>query len=167
MRYTLRHTIHTDVDSFWEMFFSEEYNEAMFKGALGFSEWRVLDFHRGDDGVITRRTHNVPKVDYPAAMKKVVGDLSSYVEEGRFDPVKKRWIVDVTPSAMADKIKTHVEQWVEPRGDKSCERIAEIDNSIKVFGLGGMMEKFFEQQMRTSYDQSADFTNKWIADKGL
>jgi hypothetical protein len=30
-----------------------------------------------------------------------------------------------------------------------------------------MLETFMEKQMRASYDTAADFTNQWIADKGL
>ena len=51
--------------------------------------------------------------------KKVIGDASSYVEEGRFDPQAKKWHFNVIPAMGADKIKTSGQFWVEPRGDNS------------------------------------------------
>ena len=167
MRFTIRHTVDTDVDSFWEMFFAEDYNEAMFTGALNFSVYRVLSLTREDDGSVARRTENAPPLELPPAVKRVLGDMSTYIEEGRFNASSKRWTADVKPSTMADKIRTHVEVWCEPRGDKRCERIAEVETTVKVFGIGKVMEKIIEQQTRQAYDQSAVFTNKWIADKGL
>ena len=167
MRFTIRHSIDTDVDTFWELFFAEDYNQAMFTGALKFSKYAVLSLERSDDGSVRRRTDNAPPFELPPALKRVVGDLSSYIEEGRFDAASRRWTADVTPSTMADKIRTHVELRVEPRGDKKCERIADIEVNVKIFGVGTVMEKFVEQQTRDAYDASARFTNGWIADKGL
>lgn len=167
MRFTLRHTINTDVDSFWELFFAADYNETMFTGELKFSNYEVLSLTREDDGSVARRTDNAPPLELPPALRRVVGDLSSYIEVGRFDGKTKRWSADVTPSTMADKIKTHVELRVEARGDKRCERIADLDVDVKIFGIGKVMEKFVEQQTREAYDASARFTNSWIADKGL
>jgi hypothetical protein len=57
--------------------------------------------------------------------------------------------------------------WVEPRGDKKVERVVEVDSTVKVFGVGGMIEKLIENATRQSYDQAAAFTNQWIASKGL
>lgn len=167
MRFTIRHIIETDVDTFWELFFAEDYNEAMFRGALKFHNYEVVSLTRDDDGSVKRRTDNAPPLELPPALKRVVGDLSSYIEDGRFEGKSKRWTADVTPSTMADKIRTHVELRVEPRGDKRCERIADIDVTVKIFGVGKVMERFIEQQTRDAYDDSAGFTNTWIADKGL
>jgi hypothetical protein len=42
-----------------------------------------------------------------------------------------------------------------------------VDNTVKVFGLGTLLEGFIEQQTRDLYARAADFTNRWIRDKGL
>jgi hypothetical protein len=142
MRYTIRHTFDTDADTFWDkIFFDPEYNEALFLKHLGFTSYTLLALDRQADGSVTRRVECTPKVEIPAAVKKVIGDTASYVETGRFDPKTKRFSVEVQPRVAADRIKTRVAMWVEPRGDKKVERVVEVDSTVKVFGVGGMIEK--------------------------
>ena len=64
-------------------------------------------------------------------------------------------------------MQTRVVMWVEPRGDKRVERFVDVDNTVKIFGLGKILEAFLEKEMRKSYDSAAEFTNKWIAEKGF
>lgn len=168
MRFTIRHTFDIDEDTFWgKLFFDPAYNEALFQDYLKFNVYRVLELDHRDDGTVIRRTECAPPVEVPAAARKVIGDTTSYVEEGRFDPKTKRFTVQVLPKVGGDKIKTQVTMWVEPRGDKKIERIAEVDNSVKVFGVGKLIEGFIEKQTRGTYDSAADFTKRWIAEKGL
>jgi len=168
MRYTIRHTFDTDAETFsGKIFFDPAYNEALFLGHLGFSGYKLLALDKLPDGTITRRVECTPKVEIPAAVKKVIGDNAGYVETGRFDPKTQRFSVDVQTKVAADRIKNHATMWVEPRGDKKVERVVELDTTVKVFGVGGMIEKLIEQQTRASYEAAAAFTNRWIADKGL
>lgn len=166
LRFTIRHIIETDPDSFWEMYFDEAYNEALYRGALKYSIYEVLSLSREPDGSVARRTNNGPPIELPAAIKKV-GTFSSFIEDGRYDAKARRWTSDLSPGAMADRAKTHAEVWLEPRGDKRCERFVEIDIKVKIFGVGKLVEKFVEQQTRRLYDDAARFTNEWIADRGL
>lgn len=167
MQYRISHQLNTDVETFWRMFFEDAFNEALYRDHLKFSVFRVLSSETAADGTVRRRVESAPPVELPAAAKKVLGDATSYVEEGTFDPQRKRYTVDVIPAAAADKIKTRAELWVEARGDKRCERVVEVSNEVKIFGIGKMLEKFIEQQTRKTYDEAAAFTNRWIADKGL
>ncbi len=168
MRYTITHTFNTDVDTFWDkLFFDPEYNQALFQEHLRFNLYRVLELDRRADGSIHRRVECAPPIELPAVAKKVVGDSTSYVEDGVFDPKSRRFTIEVTPKVGADKIQTHLVLWAEPRGDKRLERIVEVDNSVKVFGVGKVLELFIEKQSRATYDSAAEFTNRWIADKGL
>ena len=168
MRYTIRHIFNTDADTFWgKIFFDPDYNETLFLKHLGFSSYKLLELDKQPDGSVTRRVECTPKVEIPAAVKKVIGDTASYVETGRFDPKTKRFSVEVQPRVAADRIKTKVSMWVEPRGDKKIERFVEIENEVKVFGVGKMLEAFIEKQTREVYDEATVFTNDWIAKKGF
>ena len=168
MRYTIKHTFNIGADDFWnKLFFDAEYNRALFEGHLGFSVFKVLTLDTAADGSVHRKTECAPKVELPAAVKKVFGDNASYIEDGRFDPKTQRFTVDVIPKVGADKIKTRVVMWVDKKGDKQVDRIVEVDNSVKVFGLGGMLEGFIEKQTRANYDAAAVFTQRWIQEKGL
>ena len=168
MRYTIKHTFNTDADTFWsKIFFDPAYNKALFEQHLKFTTYDVLEFTQQPDGAVHRRVECVPAIELPAVAKKVLGETVSYIEDGRFDPKSRRFSAEVLPKVGADKIKTRVVMWTEPEGDKRIARVAEVDSTVKIFGIGGMLETFMEKQMRVSYDTAADFTNKWIADKGL
>jgi hypothetical protein len=168
MRYTIRHTFDIDADTFWnKLFFDPEYNSALFERYLKFNPYRVLELDRRPDGSIRRKLECAPPVEIPAVAKKIIGDSTSYVEDGLFDPKTRRFTIEVIPKMGADKIKSRGAIWVEPRGDKRIERMAEVDNEVKVFGVGKILEAFIEKETRATYDQSATFTQQWIAEKGL
>jgi hypothetical protein len=167
VRYTIKHTVETDVDSFWKLFFDTEFNRVLFQDFLGFTTYRVLEERTDPDGVIERRVESTPKVELPAAARKIFGDSVGYIEVGRYDPKLRKYFVQVLPKMAGDKVKSSTEIWAEPLGDKRCERIVAVDNTVKVFGLGTLLEGFIEQQTRDLYARAADFTNRWIRDKGL
>lgn len=165
MRYSIRHSFDTDPETFWRVFFDPEYNRALFQEHLKFKLYHVLEFDRRPDGSILRRVECAPPVEIPAVARKVFGDATSYVEEGRFDPKTQRFKVSVVPKVGADRIQTHAEMHLQGRGDKRIERIADIDSTVKVFGIGKVIEAFIEGETRKTYDASAEFTRKWIAEK--
>ena len=168
MRYTIKHTIETDIDTFWnKVFFEPEFNRRLFTEHLGFTSYQVLEDRTDPDGVRHRRVECVPKVELPAPARKVFGDNLGFVEVGRYDPAVKRYYVQVLPKTGGDKIKTATEIWVEPTGDKRCERIVSVDNSVKIFGIGTLIEGFIEQQTRDSYAKGAEYTNRFIREQGL
>jgi hypothetical protein len=168
MRFTVKHAIDTDEETFWEkIFFDEPFNRELCLGHLGFEVFQVLEMKREPDGVITRRIRNQPPAEIPAAVKKALGDSTSFVEEGRFDPAARRWRFRVIPAVAPDRIRTHGQLWVEPRGDRSVERVVEVETTVKVFGLGRVVEELIARQTRESYEQAALFTNRWIREKGL
>lgn len=168
MRYTIRHSFDIDADTFWnKLFFDPAYNQALFEGHLKFNVYRVLKLEHGSDGSVHRRVECAPPIEVPTVMKKIVGESTSYIEDGRFDPKTQRFTIEVTPKVGADKIKTVLTLSVEPRGTKKIERIAEVDTSVSVFGVGKLIEAFVEKQMRATYDSASAFTQQWIAQKGL
>jgi hypothetical protein len=73
----------------------------------------------------------------------------------------------VIPHVASSKIQTDGELWVEERGEKKVERIVRVDNRVKVFGVGRLVEELIEKQTRDNYDKAATFTNQWIREKGL
>jgi hypothetical protein len=168
VRYTIKHTIETDIETFWsKVFFEPEFNRRLFIDHLGFTSYNVLEDRTEANGVRHRRVDCVPKVELPAAARKVFGDNLGFVEVGRYDPAVKRYYVQVLPKTGGDKIKTTTEIWTEPLGDKRLERIVSVDSSVKIFGIGGLIEGFIEQQTRDSYARGAEYTNRFIKEQGL
>jgi hypothetical protein len=168
VRFTIKHIIDTDEETFWQkIFFDEQFNRELCLGHLKFDVFRVLEMKSEGDGVITRRIQNQPPAEIPGPVKKVLGESTSFVEEGRFDPVSRKWRFKVIPAVAPDRIRTDGLLWVEPRGPKSIERVIEVETTVRVFGLGRVVEELIAGQTRASYDQAALFTNRWIREKGL
>jgi hypothetical protein len=167
MKLTISHEFDVDVETFWSrLFLDPEFNQALYVGALGFPEYKVLE-EQDRGGEVVRKVRVVPRHDAPAAIQKLFGERFAYTEEGTFDKTQRRYRFRVVPGAMADKVKTDGELWVEALGPKKVRRVVDTQIEAKVFGIGGMIESFAVKSTRESYDQAAVFTRKWIADKGL
>jgi hypothetical protein len=165
---TLRHEIDTDEDTFWsKICFDEEFNTKMYLGSMKFPGWKVLD-SKSDDAKLTRKVFVEPPVgDLPGPLKKVIGDKLAYTEEGTFDKKTRRYTFKVSPSVMPDKTKVSGELSVEKLGDKKIRRTCRISVEVKVFMVGGMIEERILSDLRSAYDNSATFTNKYIKENGL
>ena len=168
---TLRHEIDTDEDTYWaKCVFDADFNKKMYLGALKFPQWKLLD-SKEDDAKIWRKVQvDPPTGDMPAAVKKVLGDRLSYIEEGTFDRKSKRYSFKVTPSTLAEKTKVAGEMWSEKLGDangKRIVRITKINVEVKVFMVGGLVEDRIIADLRSSYDKGTVFTNQYIKENGL
>ena len=75
MKFSLRHPYAIEPDAFWrEVFFDPAYNEALYREGLHFEAFKVLDESNPPDGRRTRKLAVKPKLDAPAAIKKVLGE---------------------------------------------------------------------------------------------
>lgn len=166
MKFTIRHPYAIEPDAFWrELFFDAEYNRKLYLEGLRFEGFEVLEETNPPDGRRTRKVHVKPRFEAPAAMRSMIGDSMSYVEDGRLEltgPNTPRWISKVLPSAMADKTRVTAEMWLERTGPGQSDRVATFEIEVKMFGVGGMVEKMLEKSMRENYQKAAEFTNEWI-----
>lgn len=166
MKFTIRHPYAVEPEEFWrDVFFDREYNEKMYREGLQFEAFDIVEETTPADGRRTRKIRVTPKLDAPGPIRKLIGDSFSYVEEGRLEitgPNTPRWISRVLPSKLADKSTVKAEMWLERTGPGQSDRVAEFDVEVKIFGVGGMVEKFLEKSMRENYQKAAEFTNQWL-----
>ena len=168
MKFTVRNTFNTDVDTYWrEIFFSEEYNSRLYAEALGFKGFELIELTGSTGERRTRTMRTEPAADAPAVVRKLIGDSLTYTERGTWEPETKLWSYAIETNKLSDKVYIGGTLWAEPRGDGRCERIAEIEIQVKVFGVGGAVERFIEKTTRDSYVKAAKFTNEFIDEKGL
>ena len=168
MKFTLRHPYSIEPEAFWrDVFFDPAYNEALYRKALQFEAFKVIEETQGPDGRRARKMSVTPKIDAPGPIKSLLGDSVSYIEDGHLDLAKPSWVVKVLPSKLADKSTIRSEMWLERTGPGQSDRVANFDIEVKIFGVGGMFEKFLEKTMRDSYQKAADFTNLWLREQGL
>ena len=165
---TLRHEFETDEDTYWaRCVFDPDFNRKLYIEALQFPVWRLLDSK--DDGAQIRRRVQVdpPVGTLPAALRKVIGDRLSYVEEGTFDKSTKRYAFKVVPSTLAEKTKVEGEMWIERLGPKKIARVTSIAVAVKVFMVGGLVEDRIVSDLRSSYDKGAAFTIQYLREHQL
>lgn len=160
-KFTVTHEIRCNAETFWKTFFDKEFNEKLYLEALGFPEYRTLEQNETETK-ITRKVHGQPKMNVPGPVAKLLGSGFAYTEEGSFDKSTKFWKWKLTPSTLADKLRTEGTVRIEPIGDDKVRRIAEIEVEAKIFGVGGLMESSAEKQLRDGWDQSAVFMNKYL-----
>ncbi|NRA36216.1 MAG: DUF2505 domain-containing protein [Polyangiaceae bacterium] len=160
----IEHVINCSADDFWKTFFTEEYNHAMFLKTLKFENWTQVSFDETDTE-IRRVTDATPKVDdLPGPMKKLAAGGIGYREEGIFNKKSQRFEIKIITGSMPDKISIAGVLFTEPAGDGKCKRVYTTTVKAKVFGIGGMIEKKVISDVVRSYDSTARFTNKYIAD---
>lgn len=160
-KFTVRHEINCNADTFWKVFFDKEFNEKLYRESLGFPEFNILD-QRDTETTIVRKVTGQPKMDMPGPVAKLLGSNFRYTEEGTFNKAKKLWTWKMTPSTLADKMRNEGSMTIEAIGDSRVRRIADIIIEAKIFGVGGLMESSAEKQLRDGWDKSAVFMNQWL-----
>lgn len=162
MSYTVSHIIDTDVDGFWQLFFDLDLARAMLQEFGNMGSFEVVEERVDGDGLRHRTVECRSNVELPDFIKNLVGD-GTYTEVGCFDSKQKTYRAQCVPKVGASRFKSSFQVTVRPVDDgKRCERQTLVDNSIKMFGLGGMLEQALERAQRDAHEQSAKFINKWL-----
>lgn len=159
-RLTYSHELDCTPDRFWQLYFADDFNKALF-AFLQFPEWTVVD-QKEDDAKIVRKLKAIPKLDAPGAVAKVLGSSFGYSEVGTFDKSTKVFSFVMTPNVLAEKMKNQGTIRVEPVGDARSRRLVEIVLEVKIFGVGGAVEGALEKTNRSAWDKSAAFIDRWV-----
>jgi hypothetical protein len=162
---SLKHEINSDEATFWRTFIARDYNEQLYRGALGFPEFEIREENDSQEEY-TRTTYGIPKMSMPGPIQKLLGASFSYTEHGRLDRAKGLWTFKITPSTLADKMRYEGTVRLEKIGDTKVRRLVDIVIEAKVFGLGGLLETTAEKSMREGWENSAVFMNEWVKKLG-
>jgi len=154
------HVIECDVDTFWKVFFDDEYTKKLYLDALAFKSFEILE--KTDT---KRRMKGVPKLNVPGPVAKLLGDSFGYEEQGTFDKDKNVFTWKMVPNTMTDKLFTSGSVKVEAAGEGKVRRISEASIEAKVFGLGGVLEGTAEKEVKDGWNKEAAFMNKWVKEK--
>jgi hypothetical protein len=164
-KFSVRHRFDISQETFWERcFLDESFNDRLFREGLGFREYELIEA-RQDGERLHRRVRTTPKADAPKVVQKLLGGEFSYLEQGVFDGEK--YTFDVIPSVMADRIKIRGEIRTESKGEEAMERVCSMQISIKIFGVGRVVEAFVDETTRANYEKGAQFIRSYISEQGL
>ena len=131
--------------------------------ALSLRERREIS--RSEDGpVVSRTVRVVPERDLPPAIAKLTGGKTlAYDETIELDihTGQGRW--RVTPGLLEGRIKAEGSfVLVADESSGGCVRTVQGEITVRIFGAGGMVEKFIVAQVRDSYDRGADVVRQWL-----
>lgn len=167
MRFTTRHRLNTDAETYWgRIFFDDEYQRRTFMDALHCLSHEKLAQTGDVGGPITRKQQSSQQLDAPGPVRKLIGQEIGYIEEGTFDPDAGTWTFTLTTSKLPDKIKVKGVFRLEP-ADDGVDLVSDMETSVRIFGIGPIFEKFIEKSTRDAYDNTAAFTNEFIKEKGF
>ncbi len=165
MKYVIQDDFDVSAQRYWDVFFSEAYNRALWP-ALDI-EWELLALERigeGEDLVIVREQRLTPRRDVPKIVQKLVKGAIRYTEKNRYVARESRMETRTIPSFGADKIENHGVYRVESLGPNKCRRIWEGVTECRIALVGGKIEEFLIDEVKESYRRATEFTRKWHAE---
>ena len=158
---TMTHDLDCDVETFWKCFFDVGFNDALYKGVLGFPDFGVVE--QIDTAATTVRTvSGQPNMKVPAPLAKAFGTNFRYTEKGTLDKATNTWRWVMTPGALADKLRNEGTMRIEAVGEAKSRRTTDILVEASVFMVGGLIEEASMKQLREAWEKSAVFMNEWL-----
>lgn len=148
------------VERFRDVYFSEDFNDRVAR-EIGLKERRLVEEKALDDGRVLRRVRMVPSVQLPAALKKLIGDHEiSYDEVSTFDPAKNELEYFIDSKAKDRVSVTGTIRFLPSSG--GVRRVIDCEVSAKVFGLGGVIERLIESEVKKGYEQIARIMQRYL-----
>jgi hypothetical protein len=166
IEYRIEDVFATSADQYWEMFFSDAYNTAL---------WDHLDIDRvqldfrvegqGDDEVIHRVQRLTPRRELPKVMQKIIKGAIAYEERNVFRRRDSSMDVVTIPNFFADRFKATGTYRLESRGEGKVARIWDARCACKVPLVGSKVERHIVEEVKQSYAATTAFTQRWIAEQ--
>jgi hypothetical protein len=151
-----------DYPTFRRVYYSEEFNKDVAQAAK-LKERGQLEHTVLHDGKERRRVRVVPRVQVPAAVTKILnGQEIAYEEITVFDPATRSATFEILSPAMEKVNVTGVARFLEESGGVRLR--FEGEATVKVFGIGGIAERYIVSEVRSRYDVIARLLQKFVDD---
>jgi hypothetical protein len=129
---------------------------------LPVKERKVIE-HSEQNGVIVRRIRIDSGRKLPPAAARVVGaDHVHYIETSVYRKGGDSLCWEISPSVMSDKIKSSGMVSFVEIGEKTVRRVIKGELTVRVFGVGRIVEKAIIERLGRGFDQIAALTQKYI-----
>lgn len=165
MHYTITDDFDTSIERYWQVFFDDAYNVALYRRLkVGREVLEVKQEGEGDGLIIRRKIKLSPERDVPALIKKFIKGAVTYTEQNVFTARTNSIDVVTIPGFMADALTTRGVYRVQALGPAKVRRIWEGTIDCKIPLLGGKVEKHIVEEVTQSYRDTTDFTRTWLAE---
>jgi hypothetical protein len=118
--------------------------------------------NRPQEGKVYVKMKYTMEVSMPAPVKKALGGAShSFVADLILDTQNNTATLEFNPARLADKIKAGARIAFGRDGDHWIQRL-DGDVTVKILGLGRIVEKFIVDKFQNSYAIEARLRNKYM-----
>ncbi len=161
IEFTLIHDFDLTPARFWQLFFDPGFTREMLLDGLGFGVCDIDPVIEAG-GKRSRIMRVQPKLDLPAAVAKLLGPKLGYTEHGRQDVATGEWSYEISMSVLTERIRIGGRMTVEALGAERCRRTSHLWNEVRILGVGGLVEKAAERNMRDGWEKAATWMRGWI-----
>jgi hypothetical protein len=150
-------------DEYEKLYFDEAFNDELCK-AVELERTLIKKDVKGKH--LSRAVKVSPKREIPAPAAKILGSSKlEYTEYVEYDLGSFKGTWKTVSAIMSDKIESGGTFQFTKKGD-GIVRVLDGDIKVKIFGVGGVVEKFIVMDVEKSYDRAAEFTRRWLARGG-
>lgn len=160
MRFRIEHTFaNVSVADYETLYFDEPFNTALCQDVK--LARRLLE-RALTDGRLRRVATIGPQRELPRAVSKIIGsDRIEYTEHIDYQWGKYQGTWKTISSVLSDKVDCKG-TFVFNQRNGGVMRVVEGEIAVKVFGIGGVVEKLIVSDIEQSYEKAATFTQRWI-----
>lgn len=160
---TVVHELSCTPARFWDLFLEPDFTRAMIVDGLDFARCDIDPVK--DKGTVKHRHMFVePKVDLPGPVARLIGPKLGYDEYGELDTQTQVWTFHYRLSVLSERIRMGGKLRVEAASAGKCKRIADLWVEAKIIGIGKMVERAAEKNMRDGWTRSATWMNGYLAE---
>ena len=149
-----------NVEEFAAIYFSEDFNTQV-APHVGMKERTLVELRTLDDGSEVRRVKMVPSVNLPKPVLALTGGADIvYYEVSTYNPKTQ---------TVAYNIDSDANDTIDVRGKISflkaptgTRRLIEGTVKVSIFGLGGIIEKVIENEVKKGYDKIGAYMQTYI-----
>lgn len=164
MKFTKDYEIAGTAAQFWALYLDDEFIARHHTEAMNSTSVEVVSSSGSYPDKVERTLRYGQTPDMPAAAQKLFGKEIISTEAGVYDPDTGRWTFDITPGTMADKTKMRGEMWLTDNGDGTSTQTFSLEAKVKILGVGSMIEKVIESQVKNGQQSSVAYINAALAD---
>jgi hypothetical protein len=160
----IEHDFECSTDTYWDIFFSPEFNRSLFVERLRFERWEITSTETLPHG-FRRAVEAIPPAgNLPGPIKAILKRGTGYREEGEFHRERSRYELRALSYSLPEKLAVTGTVTVVAQGN-GCRRIYDARVVAKIFGLGGVLEQRVLGDMEKSLVRAAEHTRKWLAER--
>lgn len=159
MRFQKEHRIELPMARLIELTFSADFMHRMNIEAMKVQVYDSLERNL-EGNTWTMRNRITPQDNMPGFLKKLIGGGFHYEETVTHQKGSDTVTGNMVPSVMRDKLKMNYTMRVRPDGDNACRRSMEWEVEVKIFGVGGQIEKFAAGEIERSMEASAQYLSQ-------